>query len=142
MRQHTVEKDDAIQHAHKAKIELAVVVKKADRRIDKLQRNVQELQQGKIEMAAHVEQRIESMDLEQRAMFKEKREIQLQQAELVKQKGIQNSQYESLEHQRICNRTERKKLKTTHNKGIEDLKTTHFKVGCMFFSCLCCWLIR
>ncbi len=44
VRQHTVDKDDAIQHAHKAKTELAVVVKMADQRIYKLQRSVQELE--------------------------------------------------------------------------------------------------
>ncbi len=110
VRQHSVDKDDATQHAHNAKTELlAVVVKKADRRIDKLQRSVQELEQGKLDMAAHVEQRVESLDLQQRAMSKEKRELELQHAELVKQQGIQESQFETMAYQRISNRTERKK---------------------------------
>ncbi len=55
-------------------------------------------------MAAHVEQQVESLDLQQRAMSKEKRELELQHADLVKQQGIQESQYETLAYQRKSNR--------------------------------------
>ena len=47
VRQHTVDKDDAVEHAHNAKSQLAAVVKKADRRIDKLKSSVKELVQDK-----------------------------------------------------------------------------------------------
>ena len=158
VRQHTVDKDDAIEHAHNAKSQLAAVVKKADRRIDKLQRSLKELEQDKLEMAveveervealrdkleqdkldmaAHVEERIESLDLQQRAMSKAKRELELQHADLQKQQGIQEIHASSLAHQRISNRTERKKLKTTHSKAIEELKITHSKVCCLLFLCV------
>ena len=136
VRQHTVDKDDAIEHAHNAKSELAAVVKKADRRIDKLKRSVKELEQDKLDMAAHVEERVESLDLQQRAMSKAKRDLQLQHADLEKQQGIVDMHASSLAHQRISNRTERKKLKTTHSKAIEELKITHCKVSFLFFICI------
>ncbi len=167
VRQHTVDKDDAIEHAHNAKSELAAVVKKADRRIDKLKRSVKELEQDKLDvaahveervealrekleqdrldMAAHVEERVESLDLQQRAMLKAKRELEHQHADLQKQQGIQEIHASSLAHQRISNRTEREKLKTTHSKAIEELKITHSKVCCLFsfvLFCLCFLLIR
>ena len=158
VRQHTVDKDDAIEHAHNAKSQLAAVVKKADRRIDKLKWSVKELEQDKLDMAAHVEERVEalrdkleqdkldmaahveerveSLDLQQRAMSKAKRDLQLQHADLEKQQGILEIHASSLAHQRISNRTERKKLKTTHSKAIEELKITHSKVCCLFFFCV------
>jgi hypothetical protein len=62
VRQHSVDKNDAIQDAKKAKVELAVVVKKADRLINKLERDVHDLAQGKLAMAANVEERVEAMN--------------------------------------------------------------------------------
>ena len=62
VRQHTVDKDDAIEHAHNAKSELAAVVKKADRRIDKLKRSVKELEQDKLDMVAHVDERVKELE--------------------------------------------------------------------------------
>jgi hypothetical protein len=158
VRQHTVDKDDALEHAHNAKSQLAAVVKKADRRIDKLKSSVKELvqdkldmaadveeridalrdklEQDKLNMAAHVEERVESLDLQQRAMSKANRDLQIQHADLEKQQGILEIHASSLAHQRISIRTERKKLKTTHSKAIEELKTTHSKVSFLFFFCI------
>jgi hypothetical protein len=86
-------------------------------------------------MAAHVEQRVESMDVQQRAMSKEKRSSQLQQAELVKQQRIQASQSESLAYQRICNRTKREKMKTTNSK-VGSLLFFRFVLSRFFFDSL------
>ncbi len=124
VRQHSVDKNDAIQDAQKAKVELAVVVKKADRLINKLERNVHDLTQGKLAMASHVEKRVEAMNLEARAMARDKRELQLHQAEFLQQKVIQDKQLESLAFQRSLTLTERKKIKTTHFKALEQLKST------------------
>ena len=108
VRQHSVDKNDAIQYAKKAKVELAVVVKKADRRITKLERDVHDLAQGKLAMAANVEDRVEAMNLQARAMAKDKRQLELHQAEFVEQKVIQDKQLESLAYQRGLTLTELK----------------------------------
>jgi hypothetical protein len=81
VRQHSVDKNDAIQDAKKAKVELAVVVKKADRLITKLERDVHDLAKGKLAMAAHVEDRVEAINLQVRAVARDKRQLELYQAE-------------------------------------------------------------
>ncbi len=109
VRQHSVDKNDAIQDAKKAKVELAVVVKKADRRITKLERDVHDLAQGKLAMAANVEDRVDAMNLQARTMARDKRQLELHQAELLEQKVIQDKQLESLAYQHGLTLTERKK---------------------------------
>jgi hypothetical protein len=124
VRQHSVEKNDAIQDATKAKVELAVVVKRADRLINKLERDVHELAQGKLVMAANVEDRVELMNLQARAMARDKRQLELDQANFFEQKVIQDKQLESLAYQRDLTQTERKKMKTKHFKALEQVKST------------------
>ncbi len=124
VRQHSVDKNDAIQDAKKAKVDLAVVVKKADQLMNKLERNVHDLTQGKLAMAANVEERVEAMNVEARAMARDKRELQLHQAEVLEQKVIRDKQLESLAYQRSLTLTERKKIKTTHLKTLDHLQST------------------
>jgi hypothetical protein len=124
VRQHSVEKNDTIQDAKKAKVELAVVVKKTDRLITRLERDVQDLAQGKVAMAAHVEERVEAIDQQARAMAKDQRQLELNQAEYVEQKVIQDKQLASLAYQRDLTLTERRKIKKTHWKALEHVKCT------------------
>ncbi len=124
VRQHSVEKNDAIQDAKKAKVELAVVVKKTDRIITRLERDVQDLAQGKVTTAAHVEERVEAIDQQARVMAKDQRQLELNQAEYVEQKVIQDKQLANLAYQRDLTSTERRKIKKTHCKALEHVKCT------------------
>jgi uncharacterized protein YcbK (DUF882 family) len=124
VRQHSVEKNDAIEDATKAKEELAVVVKRTDRLINKLERDVHELSQSKLAMAANVEDRVQLMNLQARAMARDKRQLELDQADFSEQKVIHDKQLESLAYQRDLTQTERKKMKTTHFKALEQVKST------------------
>jgi hypothetical protein len=124
VRQHSVEKNDAIEDATKAKGELAGVVKRTDRLIAKLERDVHELAQGKLAMAANVEDRVQLMNLQARAMARDKRQLELDQADFSQLKVIHDKQLESLTYQRDLTQTERKKIKTTHFKALEEVKTT------------------
>jgi hypothetical protein len=124
VRQHCVDKNDAIQEATKAKEELAVVVKKTDRLINKLERDVHELAQGNLAMAANVEDRLQLMNHQERAMARDKRKLELDQAAITQQKVIHDKQLESLAYQRDLTQTERKKIKTTHFKALEEVKST------------------
>ncbi len=96
------------QYKTQKKVELAVVVKKADRLINKLERDVHELAQGKLAMAANVEDRVELMNLQARAMARDKRQLEFHQAEFLEQKVIQDKQLESLAYQRGLTLTELK----------------------------------
>ena len=124
VRQHCVDKNDAIQEATKAKEELAVVVKKTDRLINKLERDVHDLAQGNLAMAANVEDRLQFMNLQERAMARDKRKLELDQADITQQKVNHDKQLESLAYQRDLTQTERKKIKTTHFKALEEVKST------------------
>jgi hypothetical protein len=75
-------------------------------------------------MAANVEERVEAMNVEARAMARDKRELQLHQAEFLEQKVIRDKQLESLAYQRSLTLTERKTIKTTHLKTLEHLQST------------------
>jgi hypothetical protein len=75
-------------------------------------------------MAANVEDRLQFMNLQERAMARDKRKLELDQADITQQKVIHDKQLESLAYQRDLTQTERKKIKTTHFKALEEVKST------------------
>jgi hypothetical protein len=118
-RQHSLAKEDALQDAQRMRDELSIVVKKADCRVMRLEKVIQHLEQGQIDMDAREKERVQTMEVEQRGLAKERRKLEVDQAECVTQKANQEKQSESLTYHRGLNRRERQKLKTSHNKAIE-----------------------
>ena len=118
-RQHSVEKDDALQEAQRARDELSLLGKKTDCRVMKLENVIQHLEQGKIDMEVREKERVQTMEYVQRGLAKERRQLEVEQAAFLTQKAIQECQSESLSYHRNLNRSERQKLKTSHNKALE-----------------------
>jgi hypothetical protein len=121
VRQHSLDKDEAITHARQAKDELSLMVKRADSRIMKLQRDKQNLVQGHKDKDAREVERVISMDQAERVLAKGKRQLQIDQDDIVKQKGILDSQSASLTHHRVVKKTELKNMRTLHNKTLDHM---------------------
>jgi hypothetical protein len=117
VRQHSLDKEEALSHAQQARAELSLMVKRADSRIMKLEREKQNLEQGNKEMESRDVERVQSMKHAERVLAKGKRQLQIDQDDLLKQKGIQDSQSESMTHHRDLNITKRKKMKKLHNEA-------------------------
>jgi hypothetical protein len=75
-------------------------------------------------------------------MARVKRQLELHKAEYLQQKVIQDKQLDSLAYQRGVTLNERKKIKTTHFKALEHVKSTSAQDKQVSFFCLCCSLIR
>ena len=121
VRQHSLDKDEAFTHAKQAKDELSLVVKRADNRIMKLEMEIQNLVEGNNDMLKRDVERVQSMEQAERVLSKGKRQLQIDQYDLDKQKGIQASQLLSLTHDRDVKKIERKKMVTSHNKTLDDM---------------------
>jgi hypothetical protein len=121
VRQHSLDKEEALTHARQAKDELSLMVKRADSRIMKLERDKQNLVQGNKDKDAREVERVISMDQAERVLAKGKRQLQIDQDDIVKQKGILDSQSASLTHHRVVKKTELKKMRTLHNKTLDHM---------------------
>ncbi len=136
---------------------MSSLVKKAVNRIIKLEKEKQNLKQGKIDMDAREKERVidmdarekervQSMEHVQRGLVKDRRQLQVEQDELVKQKGIQECHSESLTYHRDLNRTERHKIKRSHTKALEhityksaiDREVCNVAVLCQLFVSMLC----
>ena len=87
----------------------------------KLEREKQNLVEGNKEKDARDVERVLSMEQAERVLAKGKRQLQIDQDDVVKQKGILESQSKSMTHHRVVNKTERKKMKTLHNKALDHM---------------------
>jgi hypothetical protein len=126
-RQFTVDKNDALTQAQKARDDLSFSAKKADSRINILERKVQLLQDGEVQLLAREENRLLLSQHHERTMAKARRQLVVEQAELIKQQSMQESQTESLTFQRQLNVTVRRKMKSSHSKALEHVKVTSTK---------------
>jgi hypothetical protein len=124
VRQHSLDKDEAFTHAKQARDELSLVVKRADSRIMKLEMEIQNLVQGNIDMVQRDVERVQSMEQAERVLSKGKRQLQIDQDDLDKQKGIQASQLQSMTHHMDVKKMERKKMMTSHNKALDHMTKT------------------
>jgi hypothetical protein len=126
-RQFTVDKNDALTQAQKAREDLSFSAKKADSRINILERKVQLLQDGEVQLLAREENRLLISQHHEWTMAKARRQLEVDQAEVMKQQCMQESQTESLACQRQLNVEVRRKMKLSHSKALELVKVTSKK---------------
>jgi hypothetical protein len=127
VRQHSLDKDEAFTHAKQARDELSLVVKRADSRIMKLELAIQNLVEAGKDMQQRDVERVQSKEQAERELSRGKRQLQIDQADLDKQKGIQASQLHSMTHQMDVNKKERKKMMTAHTKALDHMTNTSAK---------------
>ena len=149
VRQHSLDKDEACTHAKQARDELSLVVKRAESRITKLEMEIQNLVEGKNDMVQRDVERVQSMEQAERVLSKGQRQLQIDQCDLDKQKGIQASQLQSMTHHMDVKKMERKKMMTSHNKTLDhmtkssaiDKEVCRFRiVFCPSFSIILKWI--
>ena len=119
VRQHTVETQDAVEDASKARDDLAVVRKKTATRIKSLEREVLNKVKDNMDMKTVVEGQLETMEASQRDLATRTRRLAVQQDDLQKQQAVSASQVSSLAFNRDRHKTARKKMKTSHSKNLQ-----------------------
>ncbi len=121
VRQHTVDKQDAVEDATKTRDDLAFVQKKNATRIKSLEREVLNKVKVKdnMDMKTVVEGQLCSMEASERDLATRRRILAVEQDDLQKQQAASASQVSSLAFQRERNKTARKKMKTSHSKNLQ-----------------------
>ena len=119
VRQHTVETQDAVEDASKARDDLAVVRKKTATRIKSLEREVLNKVKDNMDMKTVVEGQLETMEASQRDLATRTRRLAVQQDDLQKQQAVSASQVSSLAFNRDRHKTARKRMKTSHSKNLQ-----------------------
>ncbi len=127
VRQFTVDKDDALSQAQKARDDLSFSAKKAESRINKLERKVQHLTDAEVQMQGREEERLEVSQHHERTMAKEQRQLEVEQAEVIKQQSDPEIQSESLAYQRQLTQTARRQINSKYSKALEHVKVTSKK---------------
>ena len=127
VRQHVVDKEEALKAAGEARGALSVMVKKTTSTINKLEMKVITL--GKDILAS--EQRDEaqkvSMEQFQRVTEKERRQLVIEQGDLAQQQALAKNQLSSLTFQRTLSRRRVRDLETSHVIELEQVKSTSTK---------------
>ncbi len=118
VRQHTVDTQDAVEDASKARDDLAIVQKKTATRIKSLEREVLNKVKDNMDMKTVVEGQLETMEASQRDLATRTRILAVQQDDLQKQQAASASQVSSLAFHRDRHKTARKKMKTSHSKNL------------------------
>ncbi len=119
-RQHSVDKQDAVEEATKARDDLAFVKKKTATRIKGLvERDVLIKEKDKMDMQTILEGQLCSMEASERDLAKRRRILAVQQDDLKKQQAASESQVSSLAFQRANNKTDRKKMKWSHSNELQ-----------------------
>jgi hypothetical protein len=101
-----------MKHSHmqnRQEMNCLLVVKRADSRIMKLEMAIQNLVEAGKDMEQRDVERVQSMEQAERELSRGKRQLQIDQADLDKQKDIQASQLHSVTHQMDVKKKERKK---------------------------------
>ncbi len=119
IRQHTVDKQDAVEDATKARDDLAYVKKKTATRIKNLQRDVLNKVQDNMHMQTFLEGQLRGMEASERDLAKRRRILTVEQDDLQKQQAASASQVSSLAFQRASNKTDRKQMKRSHCKNLQ-----------------------
>jgi hypothetical protein len=127
VRQFTVDKNDALTQAQKARDDLSFPAKKAESQINKLERKVQHLADAEVELQGREEEILEVSQHLERKMAKERRQLEVEHAEVIKQQSVLGIQSESLAYQRQLTLTARRQIKSKHSKALEHVKVTSKK---------------
>jgi hypothetical protein len=124
VRQHVVEKEDAVLEACHAREELLGIVKKLTSKINQLERKLAKYDNEKIGIETREVAHKESVEQFERASAKERRKLEVEQGDLLKQQTIAHCELESLANQRAFNRTRRRDMETSHGKALDKVQTT------------------
>ncbi len=119
IRQHCVDKQDVVDEATKAREDLAFVKQKTASRIRSLERAVMNKAKEKMDMQTILDGRVASIEEFNRDMVNQRRILAVEQDYLKKQQAVSESQIASLAFQRANNKTDRKKMKTSHSKVLQ-----------------------
>jgi hypothetical protein len=128
VRQFSVDKDVALSQAQKARDDLSFSAKKAESRINKLERKVQHVTDAEVQLQGREDERLEVIQHHERTMAKERRQLEVEQAEVSKQQSdVLEIQSESLAYQRRLTQTARRQINSKHSKALEHVKVTSKK---------------
>jgi hypothetical protein len=106
---------------------LSCSAKKAESRINKLERKVQHLTDAEVQLQGREEERLEVSQHLERTMAKKRRQLEVEQAELKKQQSVLGIPSESLAYQKQLTQRARRQFKSTHSKALEHVKVTSKK---------------
>ncbi len=124
VRQHVVEKEDAVLEACHARDEQLGIVKKLSSKINQLERKVVKYENEKIGIETREVTHKESVEQFEHASAKERRKLEVKEGDLLKQQTIAQCEIESLANQRAFYRTRRRDMKTSHGKALDKVQTT------------------
>ncbi len=114
VRQHVVDKDEALKAAGETRCALSVMVKKSTPKINKLEMKVITLGNDKIASEQRDEAQKVSMEQFQRVTEKERRQLEIEQVDLAQQQALAKTQLSSLTLQRTVSRRRVRDLETLH----------------------------
>ena len=124
VRQHVVEKEDALLEASRAREEPLREVKKLRLKINQLELKVVNHENEKIGIDSREIAHKESVEQFERASSKERRKLEVKEGDLLKQQTLAQSEIKSLANQRAINRTRRRDMETSHGKALERVQTS------------------
>jgi hypothetical protein len=124
VREELLAKEDALLAANYARDELSSVLKKSAKKINKLEREVLHLGNDKIESDERAVVEKVALDQIQRDTAKQRRQLEVEQSELLLHQAKAESELASLEAQRSTNRIRRKDMQISHGKALEKAHTT------------------
>ena len=124
VRQHVVEKEDALLEASRAREEPLREVKKLRSKINQLELKVVNNENEKIGIDSREIAHKESVEQFERASSKERRKLEVKVGDLLKQQTLAHSEINSLANQRAINRTRRRDMATSHGKALDKVQTS------------------
>ena len=141
IRQHCVDKQDAIDEATKARQDLAFLKQKSANRIRSLERDVMGKAKEKMDMQSVLDDRIASIEEVERDLVKRRRTLGIEQDDLKKQQAVSELQVSSLAFQRAKSKTDRKKLMTSHSKALQVQQQARERDKMVSFCILYVWIL-
>ena len=142
VRQHEVDKEDALKAAGEARGALAFLLKKNTSTITKLELKVKTLGNEILASEERDEANKVSIQKYQRVTEKERRQLVIDQGDLAQQQGLAKKQLSSLTFQRTISRRRVKDLETSHVIELDDVKSTSTKdkevILCICFFFMIC----
>ena len=127
VRQHVVDKEDALKAAGETRGALSVLKKKTTSTITKLEMKVKTLGSEILASEERDEANKVSIEHYQRVTEKERRQLVIDQEELAQQQALANTQLSSLTFQRTLSRRRVRDLKTSHVIELEQVQSTSTK---------------
>jgi hypothetical protein len=127
VRQHVVDKDDALKAAGEARGALSVLVKKTTSTINRLEMKVITL--GKDIFASEQRDEAQEVSMEKliRVTEKERRQLVIDQGDLAQQQALAKNQLSSLTFQRTLSRRRVRDLETSHGIELKQVTSTSTK---------------